>query len=63
MSTFLYVLSGISDLCLLVLIFAWGFDYARKDRSKIKHKRHYGLWALVSLVLTVVLMLMAGSGQ
>ncbi|MCT3398829.1 hypothetical protein [Lentilactobacillus hilgardii] len=61
MQNILYILSGISDVSLIVLIFLWGFDYARKE--KLKHNHHFGLWTLATLALTVVLMFAAGAGK
>ena len=63
MQTTLYVLSGLGELALLVFIFLWGFDYARLDKSKIKHKRHYGLYTFISLAATITLMLLSGAGK
>ena len=57
-----YALSGISDLALLILVFVWGFNFARLDQTKA-HKHHYGLWTLTSLAATVLFMLLAGSGK
>ncbi|MFD1124874.1 hypothetical protein ACFQ22_05770 [Lentilactobacillus raoultii] len=57
MQNILYVLSGISDLSLIVLIFLWGYDYARKEKPA--HNHHYGLWTLAMLAVTVVLMFAA----
>lgn len=59
MQNILYVLSGISDLSLIVLIFLWGFDFARKEKPK--HNHHYGLWTLATLMVTVVLMMAASA--
>ncbi|GEO74356.1 hypothetical protein FD30_GL000118 [Levilactobacillus namurensis DSM 19117] len=63
MQTAWYVLSGIADLALLVFIFLWAFDYARLDKSKVKHKRHYGLCTFASLAATIVFMLLSGAGK
>ncbi|EEI25527.1 hypothetical protein [Lentilactobacillus hilgardii] len=48
-------------MSLIVLIFLWGFDYARKEKPK--HNHHFGLWTLATLALTVVLMFVAGAGK
>ncbi|KJW12654.1 hypothetical protein VC81_08180 [Levilactobacillus spicheri] len=63
MHTALVVLSGIADLALLVFIFLWGFDYARLDKSQVKHKRHYGLCTFASLAATIVFMLLSNAGK
>ncbi|GAW99064.1 hypothetical protein [Secundilactobacillus mixtipabuli] len=62
MQTLWYILSGLSDFILLILVFVWGFDFARKDRSKA-HKHHYGLWTLCSMMATFIFMMLAGSGK
>ncbi len=59
MQNILVILSGVADLSLIVLIFAWGYEFARKDKPKRNH--HFGLWTLATLILTVVLMLAAGA--
>jgi hypothetical protein len=56
--TLLTIFSGISDLALIVLIFAWGFDFARKDRTKA-NKHHYGIWTLTAMLATAVFMFLA----
>ncbi|HIW71231.1 MAG TPA: hypothetical protein H9875_01260 [Candidatus Levilactobacillus faecigallinarum] len=63
MQTAYIVLSGISDLALLVFIFLWGFDFARKDRPKNARKHHYAWYTLASLAATFVFMFLSGAGK
>ncbi|EHO53061.1 hypothetical protein [Lentilactobacillus kisonensis] len=59
MQTLLHVLSGITDLLIIVFIFAWMYEFARKDQTKRNH--HFGWWTLVAIAVTAGLMYLAGS--
>ncbi|GHP13544.1 hypothetical protein YK48G_09690 [Lentilactobacillus fungorum] len=61
MQTFLHVLSGITDLLIIVFIFSWMYEFARKDQTKPNH--HFGWWTLAAIIVTGGLMYLAGTLQ
>ncbi|KRL11504.1 hypothetical protein FD05_GL002138 [Lentilactobacillus otakiensis DSM 19908 = JCM 15040] len=56
MKTFLYGLSGVTDLLIIVFIFMGMYEFARKDQTKPNH--HFIVWALVCVFITFGLLML-----
>ncbi|EHL98504.1 hypothetical protein FEZ41_05425 [Lentilactobacillus parafarraginis] len=61
MKTALYILSGISDVMIIVFIFMAMYEFARKDQTKPNH--HFGWWAIFCIALTFGLLVLASPSR